>query len=590
MSCSLTDGFAEKSYIDTVLQGLHAVASGSAADECNAAMASGTSLPPIVGEHVVQRIVVGREYKQRSEQEVGPVVAARLKKRRDRAKAKRMGQALAQAVAMQLPSVAQPPPLEPNPGTMVETSTSAPHTSTTAIAVENPPSPPLHNPSPVHNPAADTADYQAASADTANEDDRDGDVVDEDAHDGNDEDVECDATTTLVSISASTTTSSAAYTRASKARASNRHASTSTSSAVYTRASTRASNCHASTASTSTSTIADTCIPVIPSPPTSSPHLCMARKHDMYKALTADMLAMLANHVYLSEPPGLWGDDGTGTIELALPANILTDERIKMLTSVIRRSRNSDGGVKAENGVMIYPYQTYENTVQVLSGAEHNKYEQRKHVLALDPLESACKGMPGLKDILDGLKKAIGKARALHDYMSRHGMKGPMFGHTLDNASSSASFAAHDDTLDNCRERRLAWWYVKGRGGISVSPELKQKLRSAKWFGEAEVQDRDVKVTAIIPLTLGDRSLGLKGTGVADIGHDKCQGPASMRVAGHVPAVYKVGHVRIFPSRVPHWTEHAMAGDVKIALFHGQWVSWQAEDENPGRSRDKTMS
>ena len=118
---------------------------------------------------------------------------------------------------------------------------------------------------------------------------------------------------------------------------------------------------------------------------------------DMYKHITPNMLALLASHVYLSEPPGLWGNDGTGTIYLALPANILTDDRIKMLTSIILRPRNSDGGVLAENGVMMYPYQTYENTIQVLSGEDHNKLDQQMHVLALNPLKGACKGMPGLE-------------------------------------------------------------------------------------------------------------------------------------------------------------------------------------------------
>jgi hypothetical protein len=159
--------------------------------------------------------------------------------------------------------------------------------------------------------------------------------------------------------------------------------------------------------------------------------------------------------------------------------------------------------------------------------------------------------------------------------------------HGLRQRDATATFGPHDDTLDNFRARKMAWWYDKTypKAIKALSSSTRNTLKQSNYWGNEEVMDRDIVLTVVVPVGLGERDgSSSKGTGYEDMMYSKnglCCGPASMRVAGHDKAEYKLQHARMFLSRAPHWTAHAMEGDDKLALFYGRWRPWAEADTVP---------
>jgi hypothetical protein len=124
--------------------------------------------------------------------------------------------------------------------------------------------------------------------------------------------------------------------------------------------------------------------------------------------------------------------------------------------------------------------------------------------------------------------------------------------HSLDQSSRFVQFSVHDDTEENFRARKYAWWYGK-HAEVKLTKTEKQRLQGRK-VGEVDVMDRQVELTVVIPLRL------------------RAAPRASLHVCGRTSVEYELGGARVFPAAVKHETLVAGPGDVKLTVFFGHWV------------------
>lgn len=214
-----------------------------------------------------------------------------------------------------------------------------------------------------------------------------------------------------------------------------------------------------------------------------------------------------------AEPRRRWPDAGAQRFALGP-----TSAR-KLLAYVCDpANRDARGRLRLDDaeGTVLGGYGNYRATHAAEAGARHSEAEQAKHTLLLsrEVLDLARDALPGLDALVEGVLRQLPEAEA----DSRTLM--PLHGHILDQGSSTARFADHQDTEEEVAEG-------------------------------AHTPDRRVVYTVVIALSDG--------------------GDTAMRILGQEELAFtgEAGSGVAFRSALWHRTERASAGVWKLALFYG---------------------
>jgi hypothetical protein len=152
---------------------------------------------------------------------------------------------------------------------------------------------------------------------------------------------------------------------------------------------------------------------------------------------------------------------------------LLTD--LEALAEIVTQKRTALGYVElAPGGLCVYGYNSYQKSKAVqMDGERHKPREQRDYSLLFDPLDDAmlaqCTPLARVLDVLSGALRPLLGPRITDRLELLHA-------HSLDQSSRFVQFSVHDDTEENFRSRKHAWWY-----GKHAEVKLEKNEKAAGW-------------------------------------------------------------------------------------------------------------